>query len=132
MWVYRFLDYFFLVFHQAIIIFNLFGWIWKPTRKANLVLLLLTAGSWFGLGLIYGIGYCPFTEWHWQVLAKLGRQPAETSYIQFLLRRFFGIHLGARLVDDATMISFILAFVASFFMNLRDRIRRRKIYKHES
>jgi len=68
MLLYRLLDYFFLVFHLGIVIFNLFGWIWPKTRKANLILLLLTAASWFGLGLIYGIGFCPFTEWHWQVL----------------------------------------------------------------
>ena len=66
--MYKFLDIFFIVFHTSLIFFNLFGWIWKYTRRANLVALLLTGGSWFILGLYYGIGYCPFTEWHWEVL----------------------------------------------------------------
>ena len=69
----RFLDIFFLVFHTLLIFFNLFGWLIKPLRKANLIVLLLTGGSWFILGIFYGFGFCPFTEFHWQVLHKLGQ-----------------------------------------------------------
>jgi hypothetical protein len=118
MWLYHFLDYFFLVFHLFIVLFNLFGWIWGKTRKANLILLLLTAGSWFGLGLIYGIGFCPFTEWHWQVLAKLGSWPTESSYIQYVLRRIFGLHISSAIVDAATLLSFCLSFIISLILNI--------------
>lgn len=124
--MYRTIDYFFIAFHMALVILNLFGWIWKPTRRICLVLQVLTFSSWFGLGLIYGIGYCPFTDWHWQVLSKLGEFPSETSYFQYLLRRFFDWHLGARLVDSTTLICFSIAFIASLFVNLRDRLRRKK------
>jgi len=44
----------------------------EKTRKANLILLLLTGLSWFGLGIFYGWGYCPLTDWHWKVLRELG------------------------------------------------------------
>lgn len=126
MLIYRIIDYSFLVFHLAIVILNLFGWIWRPTRKACLILQLLTAGSWFGLGLIYGIGFCPFTEWHWQILEKLGEFPPESSYIQYLLRRLFGLHIHSGLVDTVTVISFLTAFTASAAVNIRDWVRRRK------
>jgi uncharacterized membrane protein YeiH len=53
------LDYFFIAFHSALIIFNLFAWIPRFTRRWNLISLGLTAFSWLGLGLFYGIGYCP-------------------------------------------------------------------------
>ena len=124
---FRFLDYFFLAFHLAIVIFNLFGWIWKKTRKANLVLLLLTGLSWFGLGIFYGFGYCPFTDWHWQVLDKLGGMPSENSYMQYLFSRVFGMHFGSRLVDTATLLSYLTALLVSTILNIKDfRLRRMK------
>jgi hypothetical protein len=126
MFMYHILDYFFLVFHLCIVLFNLFGWILKPTRKANLVLLLLTAFSWFGLGIFYGMGYCPFTEWHWQVLERLGSRPVETSYMQYIYRRLFGLSLDSQLVDFLTAASFAAALLASLYFNLRDFCQKKK------
>jgi ABC-type antimicrobial peptide transport system permease subunit len=108
------------------VIMNLFGWLWKTTRKICLVLQGLTFGSWFGLGLIYGIGFCPLTQWHWQVLSRLGELPAETSYFQYLLRRFFGWHVEASLVDITTLICFLIALSASVIVNLQDWLRHKK------
>ena len=65
-------DIFFVIFHSALIAFNLAGWIWRKTRKAHLVVLSLTMVSWFVAGIWYGFGYCPCTDWHWQVKKKLG------------------------------------------------------------
>ena len=125
-------DYFFIVFHLALIIFNIFGWMWKKTRRANLILLVLTGGSWFILGLFYGIGYCPLTDWHWQVLAKLGQMPAETSYMQYLMARVIGIHFSSGLVDMATLTIYFVALSLSMSLNIKDwrrssdRVRRRE------
>ena len=118
------LDYFFIVFHLALVIFNLFGWIWKKTRRVNLVVLLLTGGSWFILGLFSGIGYCPLTDWHWQVLAKLGHMPSETSYMQYLMARVFGLHFGSHLVDMVTLITFLVALALSAALNINDWRRK--------
>ncbi|NVO18965.1 MAG: DUF2784 domain-containing protein [Bacteroidetes bacterium] len=123
---YQVLDIFFLLFHLGIVTFNLFGWIFRTTRKANLILLLLTAFSWFGLGIFYGIGFCPLTEWHWQVLNKLGSRPVENSYIQYLLKRVFGILLPSAMVDITTFISFTLAMATSLAVNIRD-FKKKKI-----
>ena len=122
--MYCILDYFFIIFHLALVIFNLFGWTWKKTRMANLVVLLLTGGSWFILGLFYGIGYCALTDWHWQVLTMLGNMPTETSYIQYLMARVFGLHFGIRLVDMVTLIMFLVALAVSVTMNIRDFKKR--------
>lgn len=116
--LYHLADWFFMVLHPAIILFNLFGWIWKRTRKANLVLLLLTAFSWFVLGIWKGIGYCPFTEWHWEVLRKLGYERLPASYIKFLIERITGIEVNAGLVDVLTVSLFALALGASLYVNL--------------
>ena len=121
------LDKFFLVFHTLVIAFNLFGWIWKRTRKANLALLLLTGLSWFVLGLFYGIGYCPLTDWHWQVLRKLGRTDIPYSYIKYLADSITGLDFDADLVEKATASMFFLALGASIFVNVRDyRKKQRK------
>ncbi|MFH0866829.1 MAG: DUF2784 domain-containing protein [Bacteroidota bacterium] len=114
------LDYFFLTFHTGITIFNLFGWIWRKTRKANLITLLLTGLSWFVLGLFYGIGYCPLTEWHWQVLEKLGKHDLPYSYIKYLIYRLTSLDANATLVEYATVIGFFIALVMSVILNIRD------------
>ena len=35
-------NYLFFIFHNVLIAFNLFGWIWRPTRPWNLLTLALT------------------------------------------------------------------------------------------
>jgi hypothetical protein len=117
----RFLDIFFLVFHTLLIFFNLFGWIFKPLRKANLIVLLLTGGSWFILGMFYGIGFCPLTEYHWQVLHKLGRYDLPDSYISYLVEKLTGFLPGARITDIFTVILYFIALGISIWMNFHGR-----------
>lgn len=119
------LDWFFVLFHFCLVVFNLFGWIWKKTRLANLITLLLTGASWFILGIFYGIGYCPITDWHWKVLSKLGAHDLPASYIQYLLERFAGIRIPAATVDRWTFILFLLALAISSVLNLMDSRTRR-------
>lgn len=114
-----FLDKFFFLFHALLIGFSLFGWLWKKTRRANLIVLLLIAGSWFVLGLWYGIGYCPCTDWHWQVRMKLGHDDMPTSYVKFLFDSLTGLNLSAPLVDILTLTFYVLALAASLFTNVR-------------
>ena len=125
MFFYQFLDYFFLIFHTLIIIFNLFGWLWKPTRKWNLLLLLLTGMSWFVLGLRYGIGYCPCTDWHWQVKLKLGEYDLPNSYIQYLVKTLSGLSISAEVADALAGGGFFLALIFSIWTNYRDWKRSR-------
>jgi hypothetical protein len=122
----KILDIFFVVFHSSLIVFNVFGWIWKKTRKANLVVLLLTGASWFLLGIFYGIGYCPLTDWHFQVLDKLGKTGLPTSYTEYLAERITGINFRGDLVDALTMSVFLFALAISIFLNIRDFRTSRK------
>lgn len=115
----RFLDIFFLVFHTLLIFFNLFGWLIKPLRKANLIVLLLTGGSWFILGIFYGIGFCPFTEFHWQVLHKLGQYNLPDSYISYLVERFTGFLPGAKITDILTVVFYFIALGLSLVVNFK-------------
>jgi len=119
------LDWFFVLFHGGVILFNLFGWIFRGTRKWNLALLLLTAASWFGLGVFFGWGYCFLTDWHWQVLETLSASPYENSYVQYLFRRIAGITVEARFADLLTAVLFVAALAVSLFVNIRDIVKER-------
>ncbi len=118
--MYAALNIFFFGFHTSLILFNLFGWMWKKTRKANLIVLLLTLASWFILGIWYGFGYCPCTDWHWQVRMKLGYTDMPYSYIKFLIDRLLGLDVNALLVDYLTVGAIFLALSASIYSNWRD------------
>jgi len=115
------LDWFFMIIHPALILFNLFGWIWDKTRKANFILLLLTGGSWFILGLWKGIGYCPFTDWHYEVLQKLGTENIPYSYVKYLADRITGWNIPANLIDTLTISFYFLALICSLAVNFRNR-----------
>ncbi len=102
-----FLNIFFFVFHTAFILFVLLGWIWKKMRKVHLAAVLLTAFSWFGLGLFYGFGYCFCTDWHWNVRHRLGCPDMPRSYIKFLIVTVTGWDLNDGLVDAVTLGAFL-------------------------
>jgi len=114
-----FLDKFFFAFHSVWIASLLFGWAWRRTRLANLVVILLTAFSWFFLGIWYGYGYCPSTDWHWQVRARLGYHDLPSSYTKFLVDSFTGWDVSQQTVDIFTLVLLLLALSASLVLNIR-------------
>ena len=120
-WVYELLNVFFLVFHTGLILFNTLGWIFRRTRKWNLLTLSLTAFSWFVLGIWYGWGYCFCTDWHWQVREKLGYTTPSNSYIRFLVQQLTGISFPEKLVDTVTAIVFFASLALSLYVNLRKK-----------
>jgi hypothetical protein len=117
--MYKFLDIFFLVFHTVLTLFNLFGWIWKRTLRANLVTLVFTFFAWFGLGIFYGIGYCPLTDWHFRVLRKMGETNLPDSYITYLINRLTGAMPSESLVEVLTVVLFFGALIMSVYLNFR-------------
>ncbi|MFC2087375.1 DUF2784 family protein [Bacteroidota bacterium] len=119
MFLYKLIDLFFVIFHTSLIIFNVFGWIWKKTRKANLIILSLTAASWFILGIFYGIGYCPLTDWHFNVLYKLGKYNLPNSYTKYLADRLTGFDFNPNLVDRVVLLVFLVALFISLLLNFK-------------
>ena len=118
--MYAFLNIFFFVFHTCTILFIVFGWIWKKTRLANLILIVLTAFSWFFLGIWYGFGYCPCTDWHWQVRMRLGLYDTSTSYLEFLVEELTGLDVSRELVDIFAVAFLVAALSLSIVLNVRD------------
>ncbi len=116
------------VFHLLLILFNLLGWIWKPLRKLHLVTILLTLASWFVLGIWYGWGYCPFTDWHWNVLWQLGHSGLPSSYISFIIWRLTGVMPPEKWVDAITLLGALAALVMSVIMNFQ--LHKKLLKKH--
>ena len=114
-----FLNNFFFVFHTAFTLFNITGWAFAKTRKVHLVTMLLTAASWFILGIWKGWGYCACTDWHWQVREAMGYHDRSNSYIHFLLLKLTGKYFDTQLVDIATLIIFLLCFILSVWLNIK-------------
>jgi hypothetical protein len=112
----------FFVFHTAWIAFNCLGWIWRSTRPWQLATASLTALSWVGLGIWYGWGYCPCTDWHWQVRERLGFVDPP-SYIQLLIRELTGVMPDARTADVLAVVTLAAAGVLGMAFSVRDRRR---------
>lgn len=124
--MYEILDIAFIVFHGAIVLFNLTGWIWPSTRRIHLLVIALTLLSWFGLGIFYGWGYCPSTDWHWDVKRKLGETGLPDSYIKYYLDRLTGISWDPTLVSLAVVAITLAIFITSVVLNVRDWRRARR------
>lgn len=117
-------DWFFTLLHLVIIGFNLFGWAWPATRKLHLIVVVLTLGCWLVLGIWYGIGYCPITDWQWQIKEKLGEVNLPNSFIKYYADKISGQDISSSLIDTITGVSFTLAVVITIYVNL---IKRRRI-----
>jgi hypothetical protein len=80
--------------------------------------------SWFFLGLWYGFGYCPLTDWHWQAKEQLGQGPLPYSWFKYYLDRLTGLDWNPVLVDGVVVVGGLTAFGISVGLNVRDWRRR--------
>lgn len=122
--LYRLYDALFVVFHTALIVFNMLGWAWRRTRRLHLITISATLLSWFGLGVTYGWGYCPLTDWHWQIKRALGETALPASWIKYYLDRITGMNWSATVVDWLVVGSALGALALSAWLNLKDRLHR--------
>src|SRR5260221_6948448 len=82
------------ILHTLLIVFNLVGWAWKPTRLLHLITFGLTAFSWFVLGAFYNWGYCLCADWHFKIREQLGYEDKVGTYIQLMATHYFGVDLS--------------------------------------
>lgn len=120
------LDFFLTILHLAIIGFNLFGWIWPRMRRAHLVVVAATGASWFLLGIWFGMGYCPITDWQWSVKEQLGETNLPNSFIKYWADRITGRDFDAGFIDIVTVSCFAAAVVLAVYFNF---FRRRRADK---
>ena len=116
-----FLDHAFLVAHTGLIFFNLFGWAWRKTLRLNLLSIFLTAGSWVAFAPWYGLGYCPCTDWHWQVKWGLGQTDLPNNYLTYLFDAWTGIAVSDEFAFRLAWGALLPALALSVWLNLKDR-----------
>ncbi len=119
------LDVAFFVFHTLVIVVNLTGWIWPRTRKLHMIVLGLTAFSWFALGPLLGfpLGYCLCTDWHWQIRRQLGINDSG-GYIE-LLFSMAGLPISTATAAIVAYGAFTGALIATVAVNLAIFLRKR-------
>ena len=110
-------DIFFTLLHLVIILFNLFGWIPAHTRRLHLVIAGLTAASWFILGLWFGIGYCPITDWQWRVKELRGETDLPGNFVEYISERLTNYDFDSTFINNVTATCFFLAVAASLYVN---------------
>lgn len=111
------LDYFYTLLHLLIIGFNLFAWAFPATRKLHLYGVGITLSCWLILGIWYGIGYCPITDWQWQVKAQLGEQNLPDSFIKYYADRLTGSYNDPKVIDGLTLGFFLISISISLYLN---------------
>ncbi len=114
------------VLHISLILFFIFGWIYRKTRKVHYLLVTVIAISWFVLGLYNGFGYCFLTDFHWRIKKELGEGQLPVSFIKYILDKVTGKSFNDIFVDYLTLTFFIFVFIASTYLYLQDEIRKSK------
>ena len=113
----HFLDILLTIIHLLIVFFNLFGWIPKKWRKVHFISIVLTASSWFILGIWFGFGYCPFTDWQWQVKGELGETNLPPNFVEYFAEKITGQNFKPAFVSNVIAFSFAAAALISIYVN---------------
>ena len=111
------LDFLLTILHLLIICFNLLGWVWSAAQKIHFWFAMATLGCWTILGIWFGLGYCPITDWQWSVKSKLGEQNLPGSFIKYYADKLVGSQINADIIDALTLIFFLIAIVCSIKVN---------------
>ena len=105
--------------HLFLIIFNLFGWVSKKTRTLHLITILSTLFFWFIIGIWYGLGYCPLTDYHWTIKQEMGETELPSSYIKYILDYLFNKDFSPDFINYLTVISTLTSLTISLFLTFK-------------
>lgn len=115
------LDIFLTVFHSAFVLFILFGWSHQKSRKLHMTALLLTLIAWMLLGLYKGvIGYCPLTDWHWDIKRALGETGMPSSFVEYMVEKAMGMNFPTLMMDVFTASGLIFGIAMSAVIYFRE------------
>ena len=115
------IDVFFFVFHTALILFNLAGWAWAPTRRLHFICIAATLFSWVVMGAFFGFGYCLCTDWHFQVRRSLGLPVVGHTYLQLMAHVFLGIEMSQTMSNMLAGGGLLFILVAMVTVWIRQR-----------
>jgi hypothetical protein len=114
----------FEILHTSLLCFVVFGWLFKRTRRAHIILLAFILISWIGLGYWYGWGYCLLTDVHWDIKTNLGESELPSSFIAYVFKKVLRVHLSTEVVDTLSYGLLLISLVMSIFLNVLDYKRK--------
>ena len=115
------LDISLYILHLAVTGFNLLGWIPRRVRRLHRWCVAITAFFWLGAGAWVGvIGYCPLTDWHWQVKRMRGEDFLPNSFITYFLNQF-SLYPDPALVDTTVGLTFAAIVLITLILWWQDR-----------
>ena len=89
-------------------------------------MIILVLVAWLGIGYFKGvIGYCPLTDWHWDVKCALGQRGIPNSFIEYMLEKILGVDLNSKDVDIGTATGLIISVLATIYVNFRGYFSKR-------
>ena len=117
------------VMHLSIIVYSLIGWAWRRGRRAHLIFVGVIFACWFGIGLAfgYGFGYCPLTDWHWQVKVQLGTTSYTALPNSFIKHDWDGAlpwTINPLAADILTFAAFFTSVAITIYVNFIQRAPR--------
>jgi hypothetical protein len=77
------------------------------------------------LGIWFGLGYCPVTDWQWDVKTKLGETNLPNSFIKYYADKIAGKPVSSSVIDLVTAISFAVAAILSVYVNFFNRAKNK-------
>lgn len=111
-------DILLVILHVLLILFIVFGWIPKKTRKIHFFVVIIVALCWFVLGIFFGFGYCPLTDLQWTIKLKLQEEELPFSFIKYLLDNITGYNFDETLIDYVTLFVFVSVLIVSTYLNM--------------
>lgn len=115
----------FTIFHSAFILFVLFGWIHPRTQRIHQFALLFTLIAWLLIGWYVGtIGYCPLTDWQWDIKRQLGERNLPSSFTEYVGEKLTGMDLNKTYVDIVTAAGLAFGVIMAVIKYVQSRIRR--------
>lgn len=111
------------IFHISLVSFILIGWIFPGIRKTHLAIVALTGISWMIFSSVNVYGDCIITEWHWQILSRLGKTDLPETYTQYLFERITGILVMKGTALTITRMVWLFIFILSLALVTRPMLR---------
>jgi len=119
-----FLDIMFDIFHFLLVIFIVSGWLFPHLRRIHLVVVLLTGCSWIIFG--HELSNCILTDWHFNILRKMGKINLPDTYTQYALKRITGLAIPKTTALLITRLCWLLSLLLSITWLRIDSLSRKK------
>lgn len=133
----KFVDLVLDISHIVLMLFIAFGWLMPRLRLLHLTVVLATGSSWLIFAHANGLANCILTDWHYQILRRLGETNLPETYAQYVLQRLTGLTIQKNIAMSVTRSGWLISLILSSVIAYRKHWSPGKIkcinshYPHE-